>query len=144
MPWRAYPQNRVRCGRHKSTLAAMFSTHSKQAPVGRNAGVERVLRRLAVLSCSVASGAMGQSVLAPLPTVPGQTLNPPMANPAIGGITTGAAADTQIVPQGTAATLPGLVTGKLLQWADVHVRTHVTYQFLDGNGVLSSPGQSGS
>lgn len=67
-----------------------------------------------------------------------------MVDAATSGITTGAAADTQVVAQGTAATLPGLVTGELLQWADVHVRTHVTYQFLDGTGVLSSPGQSGN
>jgi hypothetical protein len=121
----------------------MFSTHSKQAQFRRAAGVDRVLRHLAILSCSVASGAMGQSVLAPLPTVPGQIANPPIADPVANGITTGAGADTQVVPQGTAATLPGLVTGELLRWADVHVRTHVTYQFLDGNGVQSSPGQSG-
>lgn len=119
----------------------MFSTHTKQGTVRRTGGVERVLRHLAILSCSVASGAMGQSVLAPLPTVPGQTLTP-MANPAGSGITTGAAAGTEVIPQGTAATLPGLVTGELLQWADVHVRTHVTYQFLDGTGILSSPGHN--
>lgn len=122
----------------------MYSTHSKKAPFRRASGVERVLRRLAILSCSVASGAMGQSVLAPLPTVPGQTLNPPMADPLSGGITTGAGAGTQVAPQGSAATLPGLVTGELLRWADVHVRTHVTYQFLDGNGIQSSPGQTGN
>jgi hypothetical protein len=128
----------------KSTLTVMHSTHSKQRRAGRVAGVERILRRLAILSCSLASGAMGQSVLAPLPTVPGQTFNPPMADPVTGGISTGAAADTPVIRQGTAATLPGLVTGELLRWADVHVRTHVTYQFLDGNGIQSSPGQSGS
>lgn len=122
----------------------MFSTHSKQASVRQAAGVGRVLRHLAILSCSFASGAMGQSVLAPLPTVPGQTLNPAMADPVTGGISTGAAADTPVIRQGTAATLPGLVTGELLRWADLHVRTHVTYQFLDGNGIQSSPGQSGN
>lgn len=122
----------------------MSSTHSKQASFRRAAGVDRILRRLAILSCSVASGAMGQSVLAPLPTVPGQTPSPPMADPLSGGISTGAAAGTQVAPQGTAAMLPGLVTGELLRWADVHVRTHVTYQFVDGNGIQSSPGQSGN
>ncbi|HLX71260.1 MAG TPA: outer membrane beta-barrel protein [Verrucomicrobiae bacterium] len=122
----------------------MFFTHSKQAPVRRTASVERVLRHLALLSCSVASGAMGQGVLAPLPTVPGQMPSPPVADPLTGGITTGAAGGAEAVAQGTAAMLPGLATGELLRWGDVHVRTHVTYQFLDGTGIQSSPGQSGN
>lgn len=86
---------------------------------------------------------MGQSVLAPLPTFPGQPSVPPVANAANMGVTTGAAAGAETVPQGLAATVPGTTAiEELLAWGAVHLKTHVTYQFLYGTGVQSSPGQS--
>ncbi len=85
---------------------------------------------------------MGQGILAPLPTIPGESSTAPAANAVTAGITTGAASDTQIVPQGTAATLPGSKeVMDFLTWGAVHAKTHVTYQLLYGTGVLSSPGE---
>ncbi len=88
---------------------------------------------------------MGQSIIAPLPGVPGEPSIAPAGNAVTTGITTGAASDTQIVPQGTAATLPGSAeVAEFLTWGEVHAKTHVTYQLLYGTGILSSPGESGN
>lgn len=104
--------------------------------------MERWLRRLAVVSFSVSSAAMGQSVIAPLPTAPGQPIGATPANAADAGITTGAAGGTETVPQGLAATVPGVsAIEEFLTWGTVHANTHVSYQFLYGTGIQSSPGQ---
>lgn len=103
----------------------------------------RFARHLAVLSCSVASSAMGQSVFSPLPTVPGESVPSTAPNAVTAGITTGAAADTEKAQLGPAvAALPGTAAAEFLTWGDVHVRTHVTYELLYATGVQSSPGQA--
>ena len=115
-----------------------LNSHSSRRPTGSR----RFARHLAVLSCSVASSAMSQSVFAPLPTIPGESVPPTAPNAVTAGITTGAAADTEKAPLGPVAALPGTATAEFLTWGQMHVRTHVSYQLLYATGVQSSPGQA--
>lgn len=102
-----------------------------------------MLRGLAVLSCSIVSGAMGQSVFVPLPSIPGETPAVPAGNAPSAGVTTGAAGQTEPVSQGLAAAVPGTKAAEdFLTWGALHAKTHVTYQLLFATGVQSSPGQA--
>ena len=111
-------------------------------PFRRKPAIRTVLRPFAALSCSIAASAMGQSVLSPLPSVPGESIPPPAANPAAAGITTGAATPAEYIPEGPVAALPGTVAQEFWTWGETHVKTHLTYQLLYGTGIQSSPGQS--
>lgn len=119
---------------------------TKRTPTLRLAGkIPSIRGVVTIVSCSLAGGVMGQSILAPLPTIPGQVPTGPADNPGAAGISTGAAAGTGPIPQGAAATVPGSAEAQaFLSWGDVHVRTHLDYQFLYGTGVQSAPGQPNS
>lgn len=121
----------------------MPSKRYQKTQSGRTRGTKRLLKRLAVLSCSIASGAMGQSVLAPLPSIPGETPAVPAGNAATAGIMTGAAGQMGPVHPGLAGSIPGSQAAEdFLTWGVLHAKTHVTYQFLYGTGIQSSPGQA--